>query len=44
MVYCHSHNHAMKVDQLQLIEFLNDTENEVIKTLLRVIVKATVEK
>lgn len=24
--FCCSHNHVMKVDQLQLIEFLNDTE------------------
>lgn len=32
MVYCHSHNHGMKVDQTQLIEFLNDTENEAIIT------------
>lgn len=31
----------MKVAQLQLIEFLNDTENEVIKTLFRIIVKLT---
>lgn len=31
----------MKVGQLQLIEFLNDTENEVIKTLFGVIVKLT---
>lgn len=31
----------MKVGQLQLIEFLNDTENEEIKTLFWVIVKPT---
>lgn len=31
----------MKVGQLQYIEFLNDSENEVIKTLFVVIVKPT---
>lgn len=31
----------MKEGQLQLIEFLNDTENEVIKTFFGVIVKRT---
>lgn len=43
VVYCHPHNHGMKVDQTQLIEFLNDTENEVIITSLGVIIEATVE-
>lgn len=44
VVYCHPHNHGMKVDQTQLIEFLNDTENEVIITSLGVIIEATVEE